>query len=202
MSSIYSVWKVKLAPAWFMLDKSAQDEHMSFRLNSLAKAGGKDLLMAISLWADEQWADWGIVEYPNVEGLIQHTQDITDHGSFEYYQLQTTLGVLADPGMKVIVPKAPIYKLAFFSPTAFGYGMSEADIAAWGEKHAEIYKEFGVQLVMQCNSGWSNGEWLWWNLEAYPSLEAVLGARMKAFETGWYKYVKATSLLGSEFQVG
>jgi hypothetical protein len=83
MSSIYSVWKAKLTPAWFALDKSAQDEHMGFRANSLAKLGAKNLLTAISLWADEQWVDWGVIEYPSIEACIQHSQNLLDHGSLQ-----------------------------------------------------------------------------------------------------------------------
>ena len=159
-------------------------------------------MTAISLWADERWADWGIAEFPHVEGIVQHFQDILEHGSIRYNPLETTLGVLSDPTAKVVIPKAPLYKLAFFRPSEAGYGLTDADMAAWNEKHAAIFKEFGAQSVMLCNSGWSNGEWFWWSLEAYPNLEAVIGVRMKTFDSGWYKYVEATSLLGSEFPTG
>lgn len=199
MTSIYKVWMMNYRPAWYQLSKSAQDELMGKIGESLDKAGGKLLLIAASLWADEKCAAWGIEEYPNIEGVIQHAQTISDHHWYRYVKSWSTLGTSFEPEAKVVIPKAPIYRLAFFSGTEAGYGLSEAEQAKWNTKHAELAKQFGVQGILGCASSWCNEEWSYWLVEAYPSLEAAQALRLKTYEAGWYQYVEATSLLGVEY---
>ena len=199
MTTIYKVYMMNYRPAWYALGKPAQDELMGKIAESLGKAGGKMLLVAASLWADEKWAGWGIEEYPNIEGVIQHAQAIWDHHWYRYIKSWSTLGISFEPEAKVVIPKTPIYKLAFFNMTEAWYGLSEAEQASWGKKHEEIFKQFGVQSILSCGSSWCNEVWPAWTLESYPSLEAIQAVRMQTYEAGWYQYATATSLLGVKF---
>jgi hypothetical protein len=199
MTSIYKVWLMNYRPAWYELGKSAQDELTGKVYESLGKVGGKVLLIAASLWADEKWAGWGIEEYPNIEGVIQHAQTIWEHQWYRYVKSWSTLGTLFEPGLEVVIPKAPLYKLAFMNMTDAQYGLSEAEQANWGKKHEELYKQFGVKNILGCASAWSNEAWLGWMLESYPSLEAVQAFRMQTYEAGWYQYTEATSVLGIKY---
>jgi hypothetical protein len=202
MPSIYKAWMMNYRPAWYALGKTGQDELMGKITDSLAKAGGKELLIAASLWADEKWAGWGIEEFQDVEGAIQHARTIAnEHFWYRYVQSWSILGFMPDPEAKVVVPKAPIYKLALVNPTEASYALSKAEEAKWDTTHAEFAKQVGAQVIMGCFSAWCNEAWLYWLVEAYPSLEAVQTLRMKTYEAGWYQYVAATSLLGTEYQV-
>jgi hypothetical protein len=202
MTSIYKAWMMNYRPSWYELSKPSQDELMGKVGESLAKVGGKLVLVAASLWADEQWAAWGIEEYPNIEAVIQHAQTIADFRWYRFVKSWSILGTPPDPETKVIIPKGQIYKLAFINATEAGYALSNTDMAKWNEKHVEFGKQFGMQVLLQCAANWCNEEWLTWLVEAYPSLEAVQGLRLKTYETGWYQYVSATSLLGTEYQPG
>ena len=199
MTPIYKVWMMNYRPAWFELGKPAQDELMGKIVASLAQAGGKSLLVATSLWADEKWAAWGIEQFPNIEAVIQHANTISDHQWFRYIKSWSTLGISFEPGSEVVIPKAPIYKLAFFNVTEAWYSLSDAEKAGWNKKHEELFKQFGVQGILGCASGWCNEVWSVWSLEAYPSMEAVQGLRLATYEAGWYQYAKATSLLGVKY---
>jgi len=199
MTTIYKVWLMNYSPAWYALGKSAQDELMGKVAESLDKAGGRVLLIATSLWADEKWAAWGIEEYPNIEATIQHAQTIGEYNWFRYIKTWTTLGITGEPDAKVVVPEAPIYRLAFFKITEDGYLASKDDQDSWNQKHEAIAKEFGAQVLLGCDGSWCNEEWPYWLVESYPSLEAVQGLRLKTYEAGWYRYVTATSLLGVKY---
>lgn len=199
MAAIYKVWLMNYRPAWYALDKSAQDELMGKVGESLVKVGGRMLLTAVSLWADEKWAGWGVEEYPNIEAVIQHTKTIGENKWFRYIKSWTTLGVSWEPDMKVVVPEAPIYRVAFFNATDDYYLLTKEDNDRWDKKHQDLFKEFGVQAFLACDSIWCNEEWPVWLVESYPSLEAVQGLRLKVYEMGWYQYVNATSLLGVKF---
>lgn len=196
MASIYKVWMMNYRPAWYALSKTAQDELSGKIFASAEKVGGKLLLTATSLWAHEKWAAWGIEQYPNIEAVMQHAQTIWDVQWLRYVKTWTTLGVLMEPATEVVIPKAAVYELAFVNLNEAWYRLSEAQKADWMAKHAELFKQFGVQAVMMCNSIWCSEGYLEWILEAYPSHEAVMGLRLATFEAGWYQYVGATSLLG------
>ncbi len=202
MSSFYKVWLMNYRPAWYALGKSAQDELMGKVGESLNKVGGRVLLIAASLWADEKWAAWGVEEYPNIEAVIQHAQTIGDFNWFRYTKSWTTLGISWEPDAKVVVPEAPVYRVAFFKVSEDGYRLSKEDNDRWNKKHEGLYKEFGAQNILGCNAFWCTEEWPLWVVEAYPSLEAVQGFRSKVYEAGWYRYVTATSLLGVKYPMG
>jgi len=202
MPSIYKAWLMNYRPAWYALSKSAQDEMMGKVGESLHKVGGRVLLIAAALWADEKWAAWGVEEYPNIEAVIQHAQTIGDYNWFRYTKSWTTLGITWEPESKVVVPEAPIYRIAFFKATADYYLLSKEDNDSWNKKHEVFFKEFSAQFVLGCNASWCSEEWPMWLVEAYPSLEAVQGFRSKVYEAGWYRYVNATSLLGVKYPMG
>lgn len=196
MTTIYKVWKLNYRPAWYELGKTAQDELMGKIFESLGQSGGKSLLIATSLWADEKWAAWGIEEFPNIEVVIQHAQTIGDHQWYRYIKSWSTLGIPFAPGSEVVIPKAPVYKLAFFNPTDAWYRLSDTEKADWDKKHQGLFKQFGVQNILGCNSAWCSEGWAGWSVESYPSMEAVQGLRWATYEAGWYHYATATSLLG------
>lgn len=202
MSPIYKLWMMKYRPAWYELGKTAQDELMGKDSENLTKVGARLLLVAASLWADEKWAAWGVEEYPSIEAVIQHAQALDDIHWFRYVKSWTILGISYQPDVKVVVPDAPIYRLALFYANENYYRLPEAEKTRWGAKHEALAKEVGQQDILACNATWCNEEWPVWSVEAYPNLEAVQSLRMKTYEAGWYQYVTATSLLGVKFTPG
>lgn len=196
MAPIYKVWMMNYKPAWYELSKSEQDVVAEKVATSLAQVGGKRLLVATSLWADEKWAAWGIEEFPNIEAVMQFAGMEFEAQGFRYMKSWSTLGVLMEPGKEVVIPKAAVYQLAFFNLNEAWYRLSEAERAAWDAKHEALYKQFGAQNALICNSGWCSEGWLCWLVVAFPSQEALMGHRLATYEAGWYQYVEAKSLLG------
>ena len=196
MAPIYKVWMLNYRPAWFALGKPDQEALTGKIFNSLNKAGGKLLLQAVSLWANEKWAAWGIEEFPSIEAVLQHAGTLWEVQWYRYIKSWTTLGVLMEPEKEVVIPKAPIYELAFFNVNEAWYRLSEAEKAGWKAKNEALFKQFGAQNALYCNSLWCSEGWLAWLVEAFPSQEALMGHRLATFESGWYQYVQATSLLG------
>ncbi len=71
---IYKLYLGKPKPSWFKLSKDEQDKLLAKLRALLEKAGGKSLLTCNCNWASEQWAYFGLEEFPDIESVQKHTE--------------------------------------------------------------------------------------------------------------------------------
>lgn len=109
------------------------------------------------------------------------------------------LGTQIYPQGPIIVPKAPIYKLALFRMKEAYLDLPEAEQLKWNERMETSYQETGTQVICFAKSSWCDEQWQGWCIEAYPSLEALQTRADFMEESGWYRYVQAISALGVRY---
>jgi hypothetical protein len=199
MKPIYKLWLMNYQQAWYNLDEAKQQDLGGKISNCLAQNGAKSLLTAVSLWADEKWAAFGIEEFPDIEAVMKHSQALNELQWCRYIKCRSSLGTLIWPESNLTIPEAPLYRLAQFKMNEVWYHLSDAEKKAWDEKNEQAYNQVGAQIICGCDTSWSNEEWGAWVLETYPSLEAAYKHTMVLGNQGWYQYAKAISVLGVKY---
>ena len=96
---IYKFWKVRYTEAWYQLSPEEQAKLSAKVEEALNQAGGKRIAFAVSLWADEHWAAFGVEQFPSLEAVMQHTMLLYKFNWFRYIDAETTLGAEYNPEM-------------------------------------------------------------------------------------------------------
>ena len=90
--TIYKMFQTKATEAWYQLSKEERDALMSKVSESLKSVGAKGVLTCASLWSSEQYVIFGVEEYPDIEAVQKHTQNLWDLNWFRYIESTSTLG--------------------------------------------------------------------------------------------------------------
>jgi hypothetical protein len=69
-----------------------QQRLLSFVMEALNTAGGKELVMCSAAWSNERWPFFGVEEFPDLEAVQRHEQILTDLNWARYIESRTTLG--------------------------------------------------------------------------------------------------------------
>jgi hypothetical protein len=202
MAEIYKLWFAKYKGAFNALTEAAQNEHLGKVGQALTDAGGKELLMCTSVWADEKWTGWGIEEFPNIEAVQAHTMALWNLDHYRYLKTWSTLGITMPPDEGVKIEKAPLYRVFLMKYTEAWYALSQAEQDQWVTKLGQAHEQFGSKAIMIATSAWAGEEFLAWGVESFPSLEALQGRTLAVNDMGWFKYASATSLLGVPWSMG
>lgn len=78
------------------------------------------------------------------------------------------------------------------------YQLSEDERQSWWDQLGAITDRAGGKWLVMCDSRWANEECMAWGVLEFPTLEAAQQAVADNEKAGWYRYVVATTLLGSE----
>jgi hypothetical protein len=87
---IYKLYMGKATEAWYQLS----EEERNSLLDKIGpeKAGGKTLVACNSGWSSEQWQWFGIEEFPDIEAVQQHAEDLEEVGWSRYKESVSVLG--------------------------------------------------------------------------------------------------------------
>jgi hypothetical protein len=91
----------------------------------------------------------------------------------------------------------PIYKVFYARPTEAWFRLSKEEQDALRARLNEAMESVGGKSMLFCDSSWNSEKWLYWGVEEYPSMEAVQEYARCLTELGWFRYVDAETLLGS-----
>ena len=89
---IYKLSMTNYTGAWYQLSERERDHLLVKRMESLEKVGGKVIVSCSSAWSSEQWLWFGVEEYPDIEAVHKHTEDLLALNWFRYFVGVTTLG--------------------------------------------------------------------------------------------------------------
>ena len=89
---IYKLFLAKPSEAWYQLSQEEQADLMAKVSAVLAKVGGKSVITLNSLWATEQWAFWGVEQFPDLEALQENARLLDELNWFRYVESMTFLG--------------------------------------------------------------------------------------------------------------
>jgi hypothetical protein len=95
--SIYKLYLGKPSEAWYQLSQEEQANLLAKVEELLEKVGGKTVVMCDSSWSSEQWPFFGVEEFPNIEAVQKHTQDLNELDWFRYIESMTVLGTESQP---------------------------------------------------------------------------------------------------------
>ena len=182
------------------LSKEEDDRLFQKEQASESAVNAFPILLCESRWADESHPFWGVVRFPDLAARIQHTRTLNEIGWLDRNDAFTLLGT-ADHEPEVVTISKPIYKVwVIKSNPAAAQAMAalseEATKAMWA-KHNAIYKETGSQIVLSCNSYWSNEAYPAFGVSAYPNIEANQKVMQTLTALGWQRYFDSFTVLGT-----
>ena len=160
--------------------------------------GVKDLFYCNSAWADEMHPEWGVARYPDLQARIEHTRLHQKAGFLDLVDAFSLLGTSETEPEAVTVPN-PIYKLWILKnnpATALTYKNPKGLEALMWEKHNALYKQYGGQHILYCDSTWCNEAYQGFGISAYPDVEANMKIMAGLNELGWPGYFEVISYLG------
>jgi hypothetical protein len=87
---VNSFWRYR--DAWYQLSPEEYDNLLAKMMESFERVGGKVIIACTSRWSSEEWENFAVVEYPDIEAVQRHHQDLQDLKWFRYYESSTMLG--------------------------------------------------------------------------------------------------------------
>jgi hypothetical protein len=94
----------------------------------------------------------------------------------------------------------PIYKVFMGTFLEPWYQLSEEDRKAFIAKLNEAYEKAGGKNPIRCNSSWSSDQWSIAGIEEFPNIEAVQNYMAAVNELKLFRYIEATSVLGTKLE--
>jgi hypothetical protein len=185
-------------PAYYGLPKTEFEKYYQKRSKAFDDADGKEYLFCVSAWANERWGGWGLEEFPSMEAKVAYSTDLYKIGHLRYIIAWSIMGVLM-PGTEFKFEEAPYYRAFWMNFSEPWYALTSDQQDELMMKVDQTHAEFGSKRIILCNSHWATSEWMAWGVEAYPSLEAMVGRAAKLGEMGWIKFTQAMSLPGVKF---
>jgi hypothetical protein len=89
---IYKLWMARYTDAWYQLSEEEQNSHNAKVAGALEKVGGKTVIMCTSAWSSEQWLGFGLEEFPDIEAVQRHTEELFALDHFRYLESESILG--------------------------------------------------------------------------------------------------------------
>jgi hypothetical protein len=94
--SIYKLWMARRTEAWYQLSDEAQQSLLEKVSASSHRVGCRIVIICDSAWSSEQALSFGVEEFPSVEAIQEHTQDLIDLDWFRYVESTSILGTKSD----------------------------------------------------------------------------------------------------------
>ncbi len=198
---IYKLWMCRPTEAWYRMSQEERNAYMAQSQQVLQQAGGKTIVTLNSLWANKRWVVAGIEEFPDVDTLIQHTENLFNAGHYRLVDSFSLLGVRWPPDDSN-QPRQPMYENPVFSVwlaryTEAWHEMSEEERNAFAERSSKILQEVGGRSLLFCASLWANEQWTAFGLAEFPSVEAAQRNAELLFAVDHFRYSEGVSILGT-----
>ena len=92
MAPIYKLWMNRPNEAYWQLSEQERNAMMAKVTDLLKQCGGKPVVQCTPMWANEQWALFGVEEWPDVEALQKYTMLLFETGILRYGEHWSMLG--------------------------------------------------------------------------------------------------------------
>ena len=96
----------------------------------------------------------------------------------------------------------PVYKLFLFGGYSEAiYELSQEEKDSHMAKHDEDFERVGGKRILLCDSKWSSGQWEFFGIEEFPSIEALQENEQDLRKMNWYRYSKGSVyVLGTKWE--
>jgi hypothetical protein len=95
----------------------------------------------------------------------------------------------------------PIYKLWMTRYKEPWFQLSEEEQKGYIAKLIEIREEVGGKEVITCDPFWSDHTWTVFGVDEYPDIEAAQKCAQLLNELQYARYVEASSMLGTTYEM-
>lgn len=89
---IYKFFMGKPKEAWYHLSQKEQKSLLAKEEEPFKKTGGKRIVLCNSEWSSEQWQFFGVEEFPDIEAIQKHSEDLDKLNWFRYFEGMSFLG--------------------------------------------------------------------------------------------------------------
>ncbi len=203
MTPIYHLFMVRsYREAYYQRLPEARDQLWTRFCESGTAAGANMLVSCYSRWSNETYPVWGIEAYPNLQAVQQSAHSNEKNQHFRYLEVEGYNGVLME-GFQiptVDIPN-PIYQLFLVKNQNNDAWASLAEdtrdrlFDAVGESNR---KNCGINLI-GCDINWSNEEYSFFGVTAWPNIEAERAHFKELTKLGWHRYFYAKTILGTSY---
>jgi hypothetical protein len=204
---IYGLWLWKNNPTTNRLIEGITQEEQKamdelFSDEAMARRQTEWVLYCKCTWANEEYRNWGIVSYANIDAAIAEKDEITAGGWYRFGDMTSLLGTLDMPGGVVQKPDFPdpIYQLYIIKSNpvtlANQLRLSQDELADGWQKWEESVRRHGACKMLVCKSGWCNEEMPAFGVMAFPNIEARMAHVEDLEKMNWGLYSQAFTLLG------
>jgi rubrerythrin len=94
---IYKLWLNRFKEAWYQLSEEEQSRHLAKVQEILKKVGAKPVMTCTPAWSAEQWAVFGMTEFPDIEAVQKSVALFSEIGHYRYVEAETMLGTRFPP---------------------------------------------------------------------------------------------------------
>lgn len=94
---IYKMFRVKWTDAWHQLSQEERVGLLAKVNAALERVGGKRVILCDSSWASEEWSGFGVEEFPDIEAVQRHAQDLGTLNWYRYLDSHSVLGTEWQP---------------------------------------------------------------------------------------------------------
>ena len=89
---IYKLYMTKPTEAWYKLSEEERNDLYAKSRKALQEVGGKTIVQCTPAWSTEEWALFGVEEFPDVEAAQKHTEALYAIDWPRYLQGKSMLG--------------------------------------------------------------------------------------------------------------
>jgi hypothetical protein len=201
------IWKNQTSANRDYAKISVEDDkvlNQAFNDEGLKRFGAAWFLYCESTWADEEYRNWGITTYQNIEGRIEQARESKKAGWYRFGNMVSLLGTLE---MKEGAPQKPnfpkpIYQLWISKSnpvTTANYArLTKEDQDGLWAKWQQSVDRVGACMVLYCKSAWADESRPSFGVMAYPNIEGRQSHVEDLEKLNWGQYFDAFTLLGIE----
>jgi len=89
---IYVLFLARNKEAWHQLSQEEKDTLMAKNSASLKQVGAEPVILCDSSWSSEKWMFFGILKFPDIGALKQHSDDRNEMEWHRYVYAESLLG--------------------------------------------------------------------------------------------------------------
>lgn len=90
--SVYKVFLAKPTEAWHRLSEDELENLISENARAFESVGAKTIITGDCGWSSEQWAFFGVEEFPNIEAVQKYSELLDEIDWLRYVDSMTVLG--------------------------------------------------------------------------------------------------------------
>lgn len=199
--SVYKLFLVhNLTEAYYQLSEEANKKFWADVVANTDAAGAKYLVTADAHWCNEAYGIWGIEEYADIQAV---QKDAAGHEKIQqtrYIKAESILGTLLE-GFQIATVDFPnpVYELWLVKNQAnesWENLTSELRDHLFALNGALIEKYGGVNVII-CETTWSNEEYSFFGMTAWPNIEAEQAHERELAKIHWHRYMYGKKILGT-----